>query len=149
MLSDGAELSPRSPPTPTQPNPPYHHHHLHLQSLTLIISEEQSDAQEQQEQQQQHARTLPGECGECPPSNMFPARRRGRRTGGSTVPPRTVVTAGRTGQVGQVWVSCWILLSATCILSARAQGKMRNSENDFFFLTLCFCWERTRKEVPD
>ena len=63
---------------------------------------------------------------------MFPARRRGRRTGGSTVAPRTVVTAGRTGQVGQVWVSCWILLSATCILSARAQGKMRNSENDFF-----------------
>ena len=78
---------------------------------------------------------------------MFPARRRGRRTGGSTVAPRTVVTAGRTGQVGQVWVSCWILLSATCILSARAQGKMRNSENDFFlFFPPRFCWERTRKK---
>ncbi|XP_062294225.1 protein sidekick-2 [Scomber scombrus] len=52
---------------------------------------------------------------------MFPAWRRGRRTGGSTVPPGTMVTAGQTGQVGQVWVSCWILLSATCILSAQAQ----------------------------
>ncbi|XP_053194585.1 protein sidekick-2-like [Scomber japonicus] len=52
---------------------------------------------------------------------MFPAWRRGRRTGGSTVPPGTMVTAGLTGQVGQVWVSCWILLSATCILSAQAQ----------------------------
>ncbi|XP_044188257.1 protein sidekick-2 isoform X1 [Thunnus albacares] len=52
---------------------------------------------------------------------MFPAWRRGRRTGGSTVPPGTMVTAGQTAQVGQVWVSCWILLSATCILSAQAQ----------------------------
>lgn len=56
-----------------------------------------------------------------PLSNMFPAWRRGRRTGGSTVPPGTMVTAGQTAQVGQVWVSCWILLSATCILSAQAQ----------------------------
>ncbi|KAM6967196.1 protein sidekick-2 isoform 2-T2 [Tautogolabrus adspersus] len=52
---------------------------------------------------------------------MYPARRPGRRTGGSVVAPRTMVTAGRTGQVGQVWVSCWILLCATCILSAQAQ----------------------------
>ncbi|XP_056263637.1 protein sidekick-2 isoform X3 [Pseudoliparis swirei] len=52
---------------------------------------------------------------------MSPAWTRGRRTGGSTVAPRTMVTAGRTGQVGQVWVSCWILLSATCFLGARAQ----------------------------
>uniref|UniRef100_A0A3P8VYA1 Ig-like domain-containing protein n=1 Tax=Cynoglossus semilaevis TaxID=244447 RepID=A0A3P8VYA1_CYNSE len=53
-------------------------------------------------------------------SNMFPAwRRRGMRTEGAAVaPPRTVIIAG---QVGQVWVSCWILLSATCILSAWAQ----------------------------
>lgn len=66
-------------------------------------------------------RTLSGSV--WPPSNMYPARRRGRRTGGSTVAPRTMVTAERTGQV---WVSCWILLSATCILSAQAQGRMRN-----------------------
>ncbi|GAA6218223.1 protein sidekick-2-like [Lates japonicus] len=85
---------------------------------------------------------------------MFPAWRRGRRTGSSTVAPRTMDTAGRTGQVGQVWVSCWILLSATCILSARAQGKIRNS--DFFppLITQCIyccCWrrleKRTRKSV--
>ncbi|XP_033945054.1 protein sidekick-2 isoform X7 [Pseudochaenichthys georgianus] len=52
---------------------------------------------------------------------MSPAWRRGRRTGVSTVVPRTMVTAGRAGQVGQVWVSCWILLSATFIHSAQAQ----------------------------
>ncbi|XP_058510217.1 protein sidekick-2 isoform X1 [Solea solea] len=52
---------------------------------------------------------------------MSPARRRGKRTGCSTSAPRTVATAGGSGQVAQVWVSCWILLSATCILSARAQ----------------------------
>ncbi|XP_069381285.1 protein sidekick-2 isoform X2 [Paralichthys olivaceus] len=51
---------------------------------------------------------------------MFPAWRRKRRTGGSTVaPPRTMVVTA--GQVGQVWISCWILLSATCILRASAQ----------------------------
>lgn len=66
-------------------------------------------------------------------SNMFPAwRRRGMRTEGAAVaPPRTVIIAG---QVGQVWVSCWILLSATCILSAWAQGKNR----DFFFFLMWF-----------
>lgn len=40
------------------------------------------------------------------------------------MPPGTMVTAGQTGQVGQVWVSYWILLSATCILCAQAQGKI-------------------------
>lgn len=49
-----------------------------------------------------------------------------RTEGAAVAPPRTVIIAG---QVGQVWVSCWILLSATCILSAWAQGKNR----DFFF----------------
>ena len=64
-------------------------------------------------------------CAGPPLSNMFPAWRRKRRTGGSMVaPPRTMVFTA--GQVAQVWVSCWILLSATCILGARAQGKMRN-----------------------
>ncbi|KAF3846276.1 hypothetical protein F7725_003354 [Dissostichus mawsoni] len=82
-------------------------------SLTLIASEEQSDAQDRQQP------GLPGSV--WAPSNMSPAWRRGRRTGVSTVVPRTMVTAGRTGQVGQVWVSCWILLSATFIHSAQAQ----------------------------
>lgn len=109
VLSDGASSLHNPPPPP----PP--------QSLTPITSEEQSDAQDQQ----QPGLFFPGSV--WPPSNMFPARRRGRRTGYSTVAPRTMVTARRTGQVGQVWVSCWILLSATCILSAQAQGKMRNS----------------------
>lgn len=103
-----SELSPQSSSSPPQ-------------SLTPITSEEQSDAQDQQ----QPGLFFPGSV--WPPSNMFPARRRGKRTGYSTVAPRTMVTARRTGQVGQVWVSCWILLSATCILSAQAQGKMRNS----------------------
>ncbi|TMS15293.1 Protein sidekick-2 [Larimichthys crocea] len=103
VLSDGASSLHNPPPPP----PP--------QSLTPITSEEQSDAQDQQ----QPGLFFPGSV--WPPSNMFPARRRGRRTGYSTVAPRTMVTARRTGQVGQVWVSCWILLSATCILSAQAQ----------------------------
>lgn len=71
-------------------------------------------------------RTLSGSV--WSPSNMYPARRRGRRTGVSTMAPRTMDTAERTGQV---WVSCWIVLSATYILSAQAQGKMRNS--DWFY----------------
>ncbi|KAM7371720.1 hypothetical protein PAMP_008931 [Pampus punctatissimus] len=83
------------------------------QSLTLITSEEQCDAQDQQ-----HPGLIPGSV--RPPSNMLPAWRRGRRTGNSTVPPRTMVTAGQTGQV---WVSCWILLSGTCILTAHAQAQ--------------------------
>lgn len=70
-------------------------------------------------------RTLPGSV--CPRSNMFPAWRRGNRTGSSTVPLRTMTTAGRTEQVGQVWVSCWVLLLTTCVLGAKAQGKTRNS----------------------
>ncbi|XP_011602329.2 protein sidekick-2 isoform X2 [Takifugu rubripes] len=50
---------------------------------------------------------------------MYPAGRRGRRTEGSGVAPRTLATTERTGQV---WVaSCWILLSATCVIGARAQ----------------------------
>ncbi|GLD49289.1 protein sidekick-2-like protein, partial [Lates japonicus] len=73
------------------------------------------------EPEQQPGLFSPGVRAWPQPSNMFPAWRRGRRTGSSTVAPRTMDTAGRTGQVGQVWVSCWILLSATCILSARAQ----------------------------
>nr|XP_020466112.1 protein sidekick-2-like isoform X2 [Monopterus albus] len=52
---------------------------------------------------------------------MLPAWRRGWRTGGSTVAQRTMVKTVRTGEVGQRWVSCWILLSATCIVSAQAQ----------------------------
>ncbi|KAK1877475.1 putative aldehyde dehydrogenase [Dissostichus eleginoides] len=59
---------------------------------------------------------------------MSPAWRRGRRTGVSTVVPRTMVTAGRTGQVGQVWVSCWILLSATFIHSAQAQAEANGNK---------------------
>lgn len=61
-----------------------------------------------------------------PPCNMYPAGRRGRCPGGSGVAPRTLLTTGRTGQV---WVaSCWILLSATCVIGARAQGKTRRGE---------------------
>ncbi|XP_076739358.1 protein sidekick-2 isoform X3 [Maylandia zebra] len=52
---------------------------------------------------------------------MFPAWRRGNRTGSSTVPLRTMTTAGRTEPVGQVWVSCWVLLLTTCVLGAKAQ----------------------------
>lgn len=70
-------------------------------------------------------RTLPGSV--CPRSNMFPVWRRGNRTGSSTVPLRTMTTAGRTEQVGQVWVSCWVLLLTTCVLGAKAQGKTRKS----------------------
>ncbi|XP_029944460.1 protein sidekick-2 isoform X1 [Salarias fasciatus] len=47
---------------------------------------------------------------------MFPAWR--IRTGGSTVPAAARRSARGTGQV---WVSCWALLWATRILSARAQ----------------------------
>lgn len=77
------------------------------------------------------ARSLSGSV--WPPSNMFPAWRRERRIGRSTVAQRTMVTVGWIGQLGQMSVSCWMLLSATCILRAQAQGKMRNSD-DFF------CW---------
>jgi len=34
----------------------------------------------------------------------------------------------RAAQVGQVWVSCWILLLSSRILSAQAQGKMLSLE---------------------
>lgn len=88
------------------------------QSLTRVTGEEQSDAQDQRQ---------PGLFpGVWPPSNMFPAWRRGRRSGRSTV-----VTLGG---IGQMSASCWMLLAATCILSAQAQGKMRNS--DFFVVVV-------------
>lgn len=57
-----------------------------------------------------------------PGSNMFPAwRRRGVRscTGSGGDSKRTMFGAG---QVGQVWVSCWILLLSTSIPSAHPQG---------------------------
>lgn len=64
---------------------------------------------------------------------MYPARGRGRRTGDSAVvAPRTVTAAAVSASAaaaaaggGQVWVSCWMLLWATCILGARAQGRLR------------------------
>ncbi|XP_047428887.1 protein sidekick-2 isoform X2 [Mugil cephalus] len=52
---------------------------------------------------------------------MFPAWTRSIRTGGLTIAPRTMVSVGRTGRVGQVLVSCWFLLSTTCVLTAQAQ----------------------------
>lgn len=58
-----------------------------------------------------------------PPSNMYPAGRRGRCPGGSGVAPRTPLPTVRTGQVRVA--SCWILLAATCVIGARAQGKTR------------------------
>lgn len=106
VLSGGARALSTSPPPSHSPASPVR---------SSLDSQDQPAAR----------RTLPESV--WPPSNMSPAWTRGRRTGGSTVAPRTMVTAGRTGQVGQVWVSCWILLSATCFLGARAQGKMLNS----------------------
>lgn len=65
------------------------------------------------------------------PSNMFPAWRRDIRTWSSTVPPRSMFGPR---QVGQVWVSFWILLLSTCIPSALAQGKIRNLFSCFIIL---------------
>lgn len=101
-------------------------------TLTLIPGETHPDAQDPAAA----ARTLPGSV--WPPSNMFPAWRRGKRTGGSTT--RTMVTAQQPGQVRKVRVSCWILLSATCIFSAQAQGKMQQLEVFFFFVHKMYCW---------
>ncbi|KAM6904507.1 protein sidekick-2-like isoform 4-T4 [Xenentodon cancila] len=49
---------------------------------------------------------------------MSPAWRLGTCTGGTTAPRRTMRGAG---QLGQVWVSCWILLLSTSISSSQAQ----------------------------
>ncbi|XP_061567904.1 protein sidekick-2 isoform X2 [Cololabis saira] len=49
---------------------------------------------------------------------MSPAWRLGVRAGGTTAPRRSARAAG---QVGQVWVSCWILLLSTSISSTQAQ----------------------------
>lgn len=63
-----------------------------------------------------------------PPSNMYPAGRRGRCPGGSGVAPRTPLPTVRTGQVRVA--SWWILLAATCVIGARAQGKTRGGGFD-------------------